>query len=224
MSVNIKTDHSTLPVKTTTSPILTGGSVLGIKYNDGIMVAADTQGSYGSMAMHRRLQRIHTFSNGTMVAVSGEISDYQILVEEIEEELERERLEETNSIMSTVELYNYIRTLLYDRRNDFKPNWNDIIVAGIEEGVQQLFVIDQLGTCWGDDYLVTGFGASFALPLIRSNWRQDLTEGEARGLLEQALRLCYYGDCKAINRFQLGKVTANGAVISEPFTLETNWV
>ena len=37
------------PHKATTSPIVTGSSVLAIKYRDGVMMAADTLGSYGSM-------------------------------------------------------------------------------------------------------------------------------------------------------------------------------
>ncbi len=48
MSLGVLTP-SAAPFKATTSPIVTGSSVLGIKYRDGVMMAADTLGSYGSM-------------------------------------------------------------------------------------------------------------------------------------------------------------------------------
>lgn len=36
--------------------------------------------------------------------------------------------------------------------------------------------IDQLGTAFSDDYACTGFGMHLAMPLIRANWRADMTE------------------------------------------------
>lgn len=43
----------TAPTKHTTSPIVTGTTVIGIKYNGGVMLAADTLASYGSMARYK---------------------------------------------------------------------------------------------------------------------------------------------------------------------------
>lgn len=45
-----------------------------------------------------------------------------------------------------------------------------------------------------------------ALPIMRSRWHEDLTEGEARALLEDALRVLFYRDCRALNRIQIAKV------------------
>lgn len=65
---------------------------------------------------------------------------------------------------------------------------------------RHLHFIDQLGLTYQDPYIATGMGVSFALPLLRKEWRDNLTEEEARAILEQAMRLCYYGDCKMNNR------------------------
>ncbi len=37
----------------TLRPIVTGSSVVGIKYRDGVMLAADTLGSYGNLARYK---------------------------------------------------------------------------------------------------------------------------------------------------------------------------
>ena len=42
----------------TANPIVTGGSVVGVKYNGGILVAADTLASYGSLARFEGVERI----------------------------------------------------------------------------------------------------------------------------------------------------------------------
>jgi len=44
-------------VDSSRQPIVTGTSVLGIKFKDGIMLAADTLASYGSLAQIRDMKR-----------------------------------------------------------------------------------------------------------------------------------------------------------------------
>ena len=222
--MSINTHAKSVPIKMTTSPILTGGCVLGIIYSGGILLAADTLASYGSMSMHKDVQKLHTFSNGAMIAVSGEFSDYQEIIQELEAMIDQSRYEDTNSVITPYETSNYIRALLYSKRNEFKPYWNDILVAGYDDGKPHLHFIDQLGLTYQDPYIATGMGVSFALPLLRKEWRDNLTEEEARAILEQAMRLCYYGDCKMNNRWQIGKITPEQCTISEPFSLETSWV
>ncbi|CAN0329823.1 unnamed protein product [Discosporangium mesarthrocarpum] len=48
------------PISHTTRPMVTGTSVLGIKYKDGVMLAADTLASYGSLARYKSVERIKT--------------------------------------------------------------------------------------------------------------------------------------------------------------------
>lgn len=54
-------------------------------------------------------------------------------------------------------------------------------------------------------------GSYLALPIMRSRWHEDLTEGEARALLEDSLRVLFYRDCRALNRIQIAKVRAGGS-------------
>lgn len=56
---------------------MTGSSVLGIVYKDGVMIMADTLGSYGSMARFRGLQRIRKITDTTLIGAGGEYSDFQ---------------------------------------------------------------------------------------------------------------------------------------------------
>ena len=58
---------------------------------------------------------------------------------------------------------------------------------------------------------------------LRERQYDDMPEDEARTLLEDALRVCYYRDKQSINKFQMSKVTKDGATISEPYALATAW-
>lgn len=60
--------------------------------------------------------------------------------------------------------------------------------------------VDHIGTAFTDDFVTTGFGHHFAMPILREEWRADLTEAEARTLIEKVMRVCYYRDCRTINK------------------------
>ena len=63
-----------------------------------------------------------------------------------------------------------------------------------------LGVVDQIGTAFEADFTATGFGKHMAVPQMREHWRADMTEGEARELLEGCMRVLFYRDCRTINR------------------------
>lgn len=58
-------------------PIVTGTSVLAIKFGAGVMVAADCLASYGSLARFRDVQRIQAIGESTVLGCSGDIADFQ---------------------------------------------------------------------------------------------------------------------------------------------------
>lgn len=58
---------------------MTGTSVLGIKYDGGVLLAADTLASYGSLARFDDVSRLHQAGSHACVAAGGDMSDFQEL-------------------------------------------------------------------------------------------------------------------------------------------------
>lgn len=56
-----------------------------MKFNGGVLVAADTLGSYGSMAMFRDCERVMTVNSTTVLGAGGDYADYQYIKHMIEE-------------------------------------------------------------------------------------------------------------------------------------------
>lgn len=63
--------------------MVTGTSVLAIKYKDGVVLAADTLGSYGSLARFRNLKRLRCVTDTTVIGASGDYSDFQYTMKEL---------------------------------------------------------------------------------------------------------------------------------------------
>mmetsp|Transcript_8490 Transcript_8490/g.18105 ORF Transcript_8490/g.18105 Transcript_8490/m.18105 type:complete len:268 (-) Transcript_8490:185-988(-) len=222
----------------TTRPITTGTSVLGIKYRDGVMLAADTLCSYGSLAKYKNARRLLPVNSRTLIGGSGEYSDLQAIDDMLRRNALEDRCtadslyeEENDAEDCAKEVWSYLRAVMYNRRSKMNPLWNDIVVAGFRQNDDGstseepfLGIVDKIGTAYEDDILATGFGGYIALPLMREKYRPDMEEGEARALLEDSLRILFYRDCRALNRVQIAKVTRDrGVLVSDPYELDTYW-
>ena len=207
----------------TSRPIVTGTSVLGIKYKDGVMLAADTLASYGSLAMFKDVTRIARTGSYTLVGASGELSDYHALLDKLKGLAQANANCDDGFEHGPAEIYSYLRAVLYQRRNKFDPLWNSLVVGGFKDGAPFLGSVDLRGTAYEDDVIATGYGSHLALPIMRAKWTPDLDEGEARALLEDCLRVLFYRDCRALDMVVLSKATADGTLVSDPYKIETDW-
>mmetsp|Transcript_17115 Transcript_17115/g.32558 ORF Transcript_17115/g.32558 Transcript_17115/m.32558 type:complete len:237 (+) Transcript_17115:52-762(+) len=210
------------PRSRTTQPIVTGASVLAITYKDGVMMMADTLASYGSMARFKSVQRITKINGGSMIGASGEYSDFQCIKEILEDLTDEEFDIDDGATMDAKQIHSYLSRTMYNARTKVQPFYNQVVVAGYKDG-GYLGAVDMYGSTYKENIVATGYGMYLALPLLRKGWRADLTEKEARELLEKSMTVLFYRDCRAINKYNVAKVTKAGVEISKPYSLPTQW-
>lgn len=135
----IATAASAAPNQRTTQPIVTGTSVIGITYKDGIMLAADTLCSYGSMAKYKDARRLKVINSHTVLGGGGEYSDFQAICDLLERNTldnqctSSDSLYEEDDEEGAPEIWSYLRAVMYNRRNKMNPLWNDLIVGGYDK-------------------------------------------------------------------------------------------
>lgn len=52
---------------------------MGLKFKDGVLLAADTLGSYGSLARFRECRRVLKVNDNIVLGAGGDYADYQYL-------------------------------------------------------------------------------------------------------------------------------------------------
>ena len=207
----------------TQNPVVTGSSVLAIKYQGGVLMAADTLASYGSLSRFKDVRRMKAINTTTAIGASGEYSDFQYISTVLDDlVIKDESLGDGNAHTSS-EIHAYLTRLMYHRRNKFNPLWNALIIVGYENDTSFLGFIDLVGTSFKDNVAASGLGAHMALPLLRKAYRPDLSYQEAKSVLEDAMRVLFYRDGRTINRMQMTNVSSAGVEISEPYCLSTDW-
>ena len=109
-------------------------------------------------------------------------------------------------------LYTYLSKVLYKRRSDFNPLWNQVIVAGLDEdSTPFLASADLLGTTFKAPCLATGFGSHLAIPLMRKavpdeKSVENLSREDAEKLLRDCMKVLFYRDARSLDSFSIAVV------------------
>lgn len=64
-------------------PSVSGTAVVGIAFKGGIVLAADTVGSYGSLCKLRTIPRLLKVNKNTVLAMAGDYADFQFIQQHI---------------------------------------------------------------------------------------------------------------------------------------------
>ncbi|NXH14173.1 PSB4 protein, partial [Bucco capensis] len=214
-----------LPVSRTLSPMVTGTSVLGVKFDGGVIIAADMMGSYGSLARFRGISRLLRVNDSTMLGASGDYADFQYLKQIIDQMVIDEELLGDGHSYSPKAIHSWLTRVMYNRRSKINPLWNTVVIGGYYSGESFLGYVDMLGVAYEAPTLATGYGAYLAQPLMREvlEKKGSLSREEARELIERCMKILYYRDARSFNRYEVAIATEKGVEVEGPLTLEANW-
>lgn len=187
--------------------------------------------SYGSLARFADIRRLRTFDNSSVIGFGGDVSDMQYLDRLLQSLDIRENFYYSSSSTSSSSttssqhtlnaknLHTYLSKILYKRRSEFNPLWNNILVAGFDDdGSPFLSFADLLGTTFSGPSLATGFGAHLAQPLLRRLLPQDeasvreITRETAVNAVKECMKVLFYRDARSIDRYSIAIVTKEGGV------------
>lgn len=217
-------EASPYPKMNTQQPIVTGTSVISMKYDNGVIIAADNLGSYGSLLRFNDIERLFPVGKNTVVGISGDISDMQhleYLLEEVQTEnnYDNQYADEEEALKPSY-VFEYLSNVMYNRRSKMNPLWNAIIVAGMEDGKPFLSYVNLLGVTYSSPSLATGFGAHLALPLLRkvvddeSDVEKTSLESAKAAIIE-SMKVLFYRDARSSRKYSLAIVDKDEGLIFE---------
>lgn len=201
-----KYNHQIANAEHTTSPTITGTSIVAAKFASGIIMAADNMASYGSL-MRFEIERLIQVGDETVVGVSGDVSDMQQIERMLAEIVLQDNYSSTH--LTAPSVHSYLSLLLYQRRSKMDPLWNSIIVGGFNpDKTPFLKYVDLLGVSYSSSTLATGFGTHLAIPLLRQLIPSDedyvnVSQDDATKVINDCMRVLFYRDARSMDKFSL---------------------
>lgn len=169
---------------------LKGTTTVGIAFKDFVVLAADRRATSGHFIAHKRAEKIHRIDDHAAATIAGYVGDAQWLVEQLRAEarLYRHSVGEPMSISSLATLAS---TLLFRSRPYVVVQ---MLIGGVDGSGAGLYSVDWLGTVTKETYTATGSGTPFAISLIESEYREDMSVDEALKLAVRAVKAAMLRD------------------------------
>ncbi len=197
----------------------TGTTIVGIKGKDFVVLAAERQETYGPMK-YLEARKIINIYKDIWMATAGMVADIIHLGRILSLEARRFELERgyppTVRAMATL-LSNY----LYSKRFDFQQFTAAFIVGGKDSEGFHLFVLGSAGEIQEiDKYVAEGSGMFYALPILDSEYREDMTEEEAVELAVKAVRASVRRDIFSGKAIDVCLINKEGSKLMERVEVE----
>ncbi|KAK9453439.1 nucleophile aminohydrolase [Dipodascopsis uninucleata] len=213
-----KAIHDASPVAHTQQPSITGTSVLAMKFDKGVIMAADNLGSYGSLARFTNIERIIKVGKETIVGLSGDVSDMQYIQGLLDRLMIEDDYEQDGHSLRAPHIHEYLSRVMYNRRSKVDPLWNAILVAGKrDDGTPFLSYVDLLGVTYSAPSLATGFGSYLAVPLLRKlvsdeGDEKNVSEELARAAIDECMKVLFYRDARSLDKYTVAVITTDGEI------------
>ncbi len=169
---------------------LKGTTTVGVAFKDFVVLAADRRATSGYFIAHKRAEKIHRIDDHVAATIAGYVGDAQWLVERLRAEarLYKNSVGEPISVSSLATLAS---VLLFSNRPYLIAQ---MLIGGVDSGGTSLYSVDWLGTVTREKYTATGSGTPFAISLIESEYREDMSVEEALKLAARAVKAAMLRD------------------------------
>ncbi len=199
--------HSAGAIDMAYERLLTGATAVGLRVKSGVVVAAEKRVSYGGYVMSRRGKKVFRIGNRMVMAAAGLFADMQTISRIVSAEIRfRELL--SSMPMKVRAAAKLLSAILY-RYKSF-PFYSEILFAGVDEEGPHLFVLDPVGSVIEDRYAAIGTGATIAIGIVESDYREDMELDKAAELVVKAIKAAASRDAVSGDGIDIAIVSDRG--------------
>ncbi|MGA3406087.1 MAG: archaeal proteasome endopeptidase complex subunit beta [Candidatus Bathyarchaeia archaeon] len=162
-----------------------GATTIGVVCKDGVILASERRVNYGYFVMSKSGKKVFKIADKIGAACAGIVADMQILTREVTAHLNIYSFEREQSVTVRTAA-KLMGSMLFERR--YYPYLTQTIVGGIDEGGAKLFVLDPLGSVIEDKFTSVGSGSEIAMGLLESDFKEDMSIEDAKGLVRKAIK------------------------------------
>ncbi len=183
-----------------------GATVVGISYNNGVILAAEKRVSFGNFVVNKNIKKTFSVTDYVGAACAGMVADMQVLVRQVEA-LAKIRKLETRREVAPNSVAKLMSVIMFERR--YFPLLTQVIVGGINSK-PEIYTLDPLGSVLPDDYAAVGTGAEMALGIMDAEFQPNMTEEKAKELAIRAIKSAVQRDAASGDGIDILVISKSG--------------
>ncbi|WP_117591108.1 archaeal proteasome endopeptidase complex subunit beta [Haloprofundus halophilus] len=194
----------------------TGTTTVGIKTEDGVVLATDMRASAGYMVASKDVQKVEEIHPTGALTIAGSVSAAQSLIRSLRAETrlyEARRGEEMSMTALSTLVGNFLRSggfLIVSP-----------ILGGVDSEGSHVYSIDPAGGTTEEEYTVSGSGSQYALGVLEQDYDESLSLDEAKDVATRAIKSAVERDLASGNGINIAVVTEDGVDIERHKDIES---
>ncbi|HEY6537032.1 MAG TPA: proteasome subunit beta [Candidatus Nitrosocosmicus sp.] len=161
-------------------------TIVGLKTNDGVVLASDKRASKGFFIGSKIVQKISKIDDTLAIAIAGQLSDAEHLIKVVT--AERKLIELRRGFpLSVKESSRLIANLAYSGLKSYQPYYIELLIAGVDVNGAHVNVADMSGAITNEDFAASGSGAPIAYGVLESLYHKDVTNESAKEIANRAI-------------------------------------
>jgi 20S proteasome subunit beta 2 len=161
----------------------TGTTIVGLVYDGGVVLAADTRSTEGHIVADKNCRKIHYIADNIYCCGAGTAADTEFTTEMIASSLKLHALR-TGRLTRVVSAMTLLKRHLYKYQGHVGAA---LILGGVDHEGAKLYSIWPHGSVDELPYLTMGSGSLAAMAEFESRWTQGMTKDEAVALAADAI-------------------------------------
>ncbi len=190
----------------------TGTTTVGIVCREGVVLAADTRATAGTMIVDKQAEKVHILSDDFACTIAGSVSEAQLLIKLIKAELKLKEVR-TNKSASVKEAANLLGGLLYSslRRMSMYPGIAHFLLSGKDGSGVYLYDLFPDGSVTKvKDFVSSGSGSVFAFGVLETQYKEGMSIEEGIKLAVKCVNTALQRDSASGNGVNVVVVTEGG--------------
>ena len=198
-----------------------GTTTLSFKFKDGVVAAVDSRASIGSFVGSKTVQKILPVSKHILGSMAGGAADCSFWIRKLRSEARKHELSQNKGI-SVARAAKILSSNLYSNRGLGLSVGT--MIMGYDVHGASIYYVDNSGTCLQGDVFSVGSGSTFALGILDTELRSDMSEDEAVALGIKAIRHATFRDAYSGGYIGVYLITRDGwrKVFSEDLALSSS--
>ena len=174
----------------------TGTTTVACKVKDGVVLATDNRATMGLFVANKNARKLHKIQPYMYMTIAGGVADAIYLIELLRAETEIFNLRNDRQIpvSATAKL---LQNILYGEKGWYQVG---LLLGGYSEPEgAKVYDLGGYGSLLEEDYASVGSGSVFAIGVLETEWRPDLTLEEGMNLCVKAVRSAIIRDIASGN-------------------------
>ncbi len=194
----------------------TGTTTVALKIKDGVIMGTDNRASMGAFVANKNAKKLHRIQDHIYMTIAGSVADAQYLIDLLiaETEIYNLRNKRPIGVGAAAQL---LQNILYNKKGFYQVG--HLLGGFTDREGPKLYDLGGYGSILDEDYASVGSGSTFAMGVLETEWKPDLTKEEGVELAKRAVRSAIIRDIASGNGIDIVVISKDATPESHRFEI-----